>query len=51
VLIGALVELQRLGRFPFERLVQEFELDQVNEAMDASARGDVIKPVLRMPAG
>jgi aryl-alcohol dehydrogenase len=51
VLIGALVELQRLGRFPFERLVQEFELDQVNDAMDASARGDVIKPVLRMPAG
>jgi hypothetical protein len=28
--------------------VQFFDLDQVNEAMEASARGDVLKPVLRM---
>ena len=25
-----------------------FALDEVNEAMDASARGEVLKPVLRM---
>lgn len=47
-LIGTLVELHRLGRFPFDRLVEYFPLDQVNEAMEASARGDVIKPILLM---
>ncbi|MFL5864743.1 MAG: NAD(P)-dependent alcohol dehydrogenase [Solirubrobacteraceae bacterium] len=49
-LIPTLIELQRQGRFPFERMVEQFELEQVNEAMDASARGEVLKPVLRMPA-
>jgi aryl-alcohol dehydrogenase len=49
-LIGALIDLHRLGRFPLDRLVQAFELDQVNEAMEASASGEVLKPVLRMPA-
>jgi aryl-alcohol dehydrogenase len=47
-LLPTLVELHAQGRYPFDRLVQFFELDQVNEAMAASARGDVLKPVLRM---
>jgi aryl-alcohol dehydrogenase len=46
-LIPTLIELQRRGRFPFDRLVEFFTLDQVNDAMEASARGEVIKPVLR----
>jgi aryl-alcohol dehydrogenase len=50
-LIPALIDLQRLGRFPFERMVEYFDLDQVNDAMEASARGEVLKPVLRMAAG
>lgn len=50
VLIPTLIELQRLGRFPFERLVEFFALEEVNEAMAASAAGEVLKPVLRMPA-
>ena len=49
-LIPALIDLQRLGRFPFDRLVRYFDLDEVNEAMEASASGEVLKPVLRMPA-
>jgi aryl-alcohol dehydrogenase len=49
-LIPTLIELHRLGRFPFDRMVEYFELEHVNEAMEASARGDVLKPVLRMPA-
>jgi aryl-alcohol dehydrogenase len=49
-LIPTLIALQRLGRFPFDRLVEYFDLEQVNDAMEASARGEVIKPVLRMPA-
>jgi aryl-alcohol dehydrogenase len=49
-LISALIDLHRQGRFPFDRMVEYFELDQVNEAMEASARGEVLKPVLRMPS-
>ena len=48
-LIGALIELNRQGRFPYDKLITEFPLDQVNDALAASHAGDVIKPVLRMP--
>jgi aryl-alcohol dehydrogenase len=48
-LLPTLVDLHAEGRFPFDRLVQFFDLDQVNDAMQASASGDVLKPVLRMP--
>ena len=49
-LIGALLELHLQGRFPFDRLIQPFPLDQVNEAIAASHSGEVLKPVLRMPS-
>jgi aryl-alcohol dehydrogenase len=49
-LIGALIELNRQGRFPYDKLITEFPLDRVNDALAASHAGDVIKPVLRMPA-
>ena len=48
-LIGALIALNKQGRFPVDRLITEFPLDQVNEAFAASHSGEVIKPVLRMP--
>jgi aryl-alcohol dehydrogenase len=48
VLLPTLVELHAQGRFPFDRLVQFFDLADVNDAMEASARVDVLKPVLRM---
>ena len=48
-LIGALIALNRQGRFPYDRLVTSFPLDQVNDAFEASHSGEVIKPVLRMP--
>jgi aryl-alcohol dehydrogenase len=47
-LLPTLVDLHAQGRFPFDRLVQFFTLDEVNEAMAASARGEVLKPVLKM---
>ena len=47
-LLPTLVELHAQGRFPFDRLVQFFTLDEVNDAMAASARGEVLKPVLKM---
>jgi len=54
VLIPTLIELHRQGRFPFDRLVEFFDLDQVEEALAASHSGGVLKPVIRMqpdPAG
>lgn len=46
---GSLIELNRQGRFPFERLVATFPLEEINEALAASYAGDVLKPVVRMP--
>jgi aryl-alcohol dehydrogenase len=48
-LIGTLVELHRQGRFPIDRLVRFYELKDIDEALEASHRGDVLKPVLKMP--
>lgn len=44
--IPELIELWRQGRFPFDRLVSTFPLERINEAEQAMARGDVVKPVL-----
>jgi aryl-alcohol dehydrogenase len=46
--IPTLVDLYRSGRFPFDRLVRTYEFTDINKAFDATARGDVIKPVLVM---
>jgi aryl-alcohol dehydrogenase len=48
-LITGLLELHEQGRFPFDRLITYFDLADIEEALDRSAAGDVIKPVLRMP--
>jgi len=49
-LIGGLMQLYLQGRFPFDRLVRIFELADVETALAASYSGEVVKPVLRMPA-
>ncbi|HEX2895601.1 MAG TPA: NAD(P)-dependent alcohol dehydrogenase [Marmoricola sp.] len=48
VLIPTLMDLYRQGRFPFDRLVEFFDLDHVEEALRASAAGEVVKPIIRM---
>ncbi len=48
-LLAGLIELNRQGRFPYERLIEVFDLDQVNDALEAHLGGEVIKAVLRMP--
>jgi len=48
-LINTLITLNAQGRFPYDRLIEKFPLDRVNDALEASHRGDVIKPVLTMP--
>ncbi len=50
VLIGSLIELHRQGRFPYDRLVTVYPLEEVEQAIAASASGAVVKPVLRMPS-
>jgi aryl-alcohol dehydrogenase len=49
-LISGLIDLHEQGRFPFDRLVQTFPFDQINEALAASYSGEVLKPVITMPA-
>jgi aryl-alcohol dehydrogenase len=48
-LISGLLALNAQGRFPYDELVVEFPLEQINEALAASYSGDVLKPVLIMP--
>lgn len=47
-LIPALVDLYQQGRFPFDRLVNYYELGDIEQALDDSASGEVIKPILRV---
>lgn len=48
-LIPALVELYQQGRFPFDRLVRYYEMNEIEQALADSRSGEVIKPILRMP--
>ncbi len=49
-LISALMDLHAQGRFPFDRLVTYYEMNQIEQALEDSASGAVIKPILRMAA-
>jgi len=44
--IPHMIELWQAGRFPFDRLIEEYPLDQINNAEADSMSGRVIKPVL-----
>jgi aryl-alcohol dehydrogenase len=44
--IPELIDLYRQGKFPFDRLVKTFPFSEINEAMEASESGSVIKPVI-----
>jgi aryl-alcohol dehydrogenase len=46
--IPALVELYTQGRFPFDKLVKFYPLDQINQAAEDSEKGITIKPIIRM---
>jgi aryl-alcohol dehydrogenase len=48
--IPQLIELYVQGRFPFDRLIAFYNLEQINQAAADSEQGHTIKPVLRMPA-
>ena len=46
--IPSLVELYTQGRFPFDRLVKFYTLDQINQAAEDSEKGITIKPIVRI---
>lgn len=48
IFIPRLIELNAQGRFPFERLIEFYELDEINRASEDAENGETIKPVLRM---
>jgi len=50
IFIPRLIELYRQGRFPFDRLIRFYRLDEINQAAKDSEAGMTIKPVLRMAA-
>lgn len=47
-LIPALVDLYKQGRFPFDKLVRYYEMGEIEQALEDSASGEVIKPILRI---
>jgi aryl-alcohol dehydrogenase len=49
-LIPALVELYQQGRFPIDKLVRYYKMNEIEQALADSKAGDVVKPILRMPA-
>jgi len=48
VFIPKLVDLHMSGRFPFDRLVEFYALDQINEAAEDSGKGGTVKPIIRL---
>ena len=47
VFIPRLIEFYKQGRFPFDRLVTFYKLDEINTAVEDTEQGKVIKAVLR----
>lgn len=48
IFIPQLIELNAQGRFPFEKLVRFYSLDQINQAAQDSENGVTIKPIIRL---
>jgi aryl-alcohol dehydrogenase len=46
--LSELIGYHREGRFPFEKMIGYFDFDEINEAIEASESGRVVKPVLRI---
>ncbi len=44
--IPELLQHYRAGRFPFDKLITTFAFSQINEAIEAQHRGDVVKVVM-----
>jgi aryl-alcohol dehydrogenase len=49
VFIPQMIALYQQGRFPFDKLIRFYSLDQINQALEDSEKGITVKPVIRMP--
>jgi aryl-alcohol dehydrogenase len=49
IFIPQLIELYRQGRFPFDKLLRFYALEDINQALADSEKGLTVKPVIRMP--
>jgi aryl-alcohol dehydrogenase len=47
IFIPQLIELYKQGRFPFDRLLKFYSLDQINEAAEDSEKGKALKAILK----
>lgn len=48
VFIPQLVQLYQQGRFPFDKLVRFYPLEQINQAAEDSLKGITLKPILKI---
>ena len=48
IFIPQLIELHMQGRFPYDRLIKFYELDDINQAAEDSEKGVTVKPMIRM---
>ncbi len=46
--IPLLIDLNRQGRLPFDRLISFYPFDEINQAVEDSVHGKVLKAVVRM---
>ena len=47
IFIPQLIKFYKQGRFPFDRLIKFYTLEQINEAAEDSEKGKTLKAVLR----
>lgn len=47
--IPQLLRYHKAGKFPFDRLIKFYDFADINQALEDSSKGKVIKAVLRMP--
>lgn len=48
VVVPQIIDLYLQGRFPFDKMVKFYDLDQINQAAADADAGAVIKPILRI---
>ncbi|MGW0891136.1 NAD(P)-dependent alcohol dehydrogenase [Saccharopolyspora sp. NPDC002578] len=46
--IPQMIELNKQGRFPYDRLITAYEFDDINKACEDAESGKTIKPVLKL---
>lgn len=49
VFIPKLVKYYKDGKFPIDKLVKYYELDEIEQAFEDSKNGKTVKPILKMP--